>query len=271
MRDTAAVFRDYAISSAMAFDVRLIESLIIRFIFARHHDLRASGLLFDGPRDRNRFITLEGGDLVVISRNVLAIGVSERSSPDAIESFVHGAARAFDEALVIFIVILPRERATIHLDMIFTLIDRDRALVHGPQVTGGARCRVLRVDVAPGGRHRIRPVDGLLEGLAEAGHDFEPILCGGGDPLYEDREQWLSGANSFAFAPGKIVMYSCNLRTLDALSAAGFEIRKARDFLEGGEDVGRFDKLVVAFEGIELARGGGGARCMTLPIEREEL
>ncbi|HUX38564.1 MAG TPA: arginine deiminase family protein [Rectinemataceae bacterium] len=271
MRDTAAVFRDFALSSAMAYDVRVVESLVTRFVLTRHHELRAHALLLDGPRDRNRFVTMEGGDFIVISRNVLAIGVSERTSPDAIELFARTAAPAIDEALTIFAVVLPKERATIHLDMVFTVIDRDRALVHGPTITGPSRRPVFRIDVSPSGALSTRPVPGLLEGLAEAGHDFEPVACGGGDPLYEEREQWLSGANSFAFAPGKILMYSCNLKTIAALSDAGFAIRKAEDFIEGRESVADFGRLVVAFDGIELARGGGGARCMTMPLERDEL
>jgi arginine deiminase len=270
MRDTAAVFRDSAVSSAMAFDVRLVESLATRFVLTRHHELRAHGLLLDGPRDRNRFITMEGGDFIVVSRNVLAIGVSERTTPDAIEIFARTAARAFDEPLTILAVLLPKERATIHLDMVFTLIEADRALVYGPHITGPARCPVFRVESAPGGRYRVEREEGLLQALDALGLPMESVFCGDADPLYEEREQWLSGANSFAFAPGKIIMYSCNLRTLDALSRDGFAIRRAEDFISGAEKVGNFGKLAVTFEGIELARGGGGARCMTLPLERAE-
>lgn len=271
MRDTAAVFRNFALSSAMAFDVRTVESLVTRFILTRHHELRAQALLFDGPRDRNRFVTMEGGDFLVLSRNLLAIGVSERTTPDAVELFARSAAKAIEEPLAVFAVVLPKERATIHLDMVFTAIDRDRALVHGPSILGPSRRPVFRIDVAPTGAITSRAVPGLLEGLAGAGLALEPVLCGGGDPLYEEREQWLSGSNSFAFAPGKILMYSCNLRTMEALSKAGFAVRSAEDFIEGGESVESYGKLVVAFDGIELARGGGGARCMTMPLEREEL
>ncbi len=270
MRDTAAIFRDFALSSAMAFDVRVVESLVTRFVLTRHHELRAHALLLDGPRDRNRFVTMEGGDVIVISPKVLAIGVSERTTPDAIEIFARSAARAIDEPLVIFAVVLPKERATIHLDMVFTVIDRSQVLVHGPTIVGPSRRPVVRIDAAPSGRLSTRPVAGLLEGLSESGFDFEPVLCGSGDPLYEEREQWLSGSNSFAFAPGKILMYSCNLKTMESLSAAGYEVRNADDFIEGRENVGDFGRLVVAFDGIELARGGGGARCMTMPLERAE-
>jgi arginine deiminase len=103
------------------------------------------------------------------------------------------------------------------------------------------------------------------------GIDLEPISCGGKDGLFQDREQWWSGANSFAFAPGKIIMYSCNAKTLDMLSDSGFAIRDAEDFITGKEKIDDFERLALRFEGIELARGGGGARCMTMPVEREDV
>jgi arginine deiminase len=270
MRDSAAVVRDWAISSATAYDVRLIESIVTRFLFRRHPDLHAKGLLIDGPRERSRFITIEGGDVLVLSHNVLAVGVSERTTADSVERLASNAARAFGEDLTVFAVVLPRERACIHLDMVFTAVDRDAALVYAPIVTGRNRARVVRIDAGAKGSLSFGEEEGLLQGLWGAGIDLEPMPCGGGDPLYQEREQWWSGANSFAFAPGKIIMYSCNARTLDVLSDAGFAIRDARAFIEGKEKIEDFERLAVRFDGIELARGGGGARCMTMPVEREE-
>jgi arginine deiminase len=271
MRDSAAVVRDWAISSAAAYDVRLIESIVTRFIFRRHPDFAARGLLIDGPRERNRFITMEGGDVVVVSRNVLAVGVSERTTADAVERLAANAARAFDEDMTVFAVVLPRERACIHLDMVFTAVDADAALVYEPIVTGRRRARVVRIDAGANGTLRFTDEEGLIQGLWGAGIDLEPLSCGGSDPLFQEREQWWSGANSFAFSPGKIIMYSCNARTLDVLSGAGFAVRDAKDFIEGKEKVEDFARLALRFEGIELARGGGGARCMTMPVEREDV
>jgi arginine deiminase len=270
MRDTATVFRGHAISCATAFDVRLIESIVSRFVFRHHPDFLAEGLLFDGPEERNRFVTLEGGDILVMSRNVLAVGVSERSTADAVERLALAAGRAFGEPMTVFAVLLPRERSCIHLDMVFTVVDRDAALVYAPLVTGPRRARVVRIDIRRDGA-TFSEEEGLLQGLWGAGVDLEPIVCGGGDPLFQDREQWWSGANSFAFAPGRIVMYSCNVRTLEALSNAGFAVKRAGDFISGGEKVDDYGRLAVEFDGIELARGGGGARCMTMPVERSEI
>jgi len=271
MRDSAAVLHDWAIASATAFDVRLVESVIMRFVFQRHPELRAAGFLVDGPSERNRFITIEGGDVVVLSPKVLAVGVSERTTADSVERLATSAARAFGEDMTVFAVVLPRERACIHLDMVFTAVDRDAALVYAPVVTGRNRARVVRIDAGAGGLLRFREEEGLLQGLKGAGIDLEPLSCGGEDPLCQEREQWWSGANSFAFAPGKILMYSCNTASLEVLARAGFALRDARDFIEGRESVESFGRLAVRFDGIELARGGGGARCMTMPVEREDI
>ena len=270
MRDSAAVMRDWAISSATAYDVRLVESIVTRFLFRRHPDFHAKGLLIDGPRERSRYITIEGGDIVVLSSTVLAVGVSERTTADSVERLASNAAMAFGEDMTVFAVVLPRERACIHLDMVFTALDRDAALVYAPMVTGRNRARVVRIDAGANGKLRFGEEEGLLQGLWGVGMDLEPLPCGGSDPLFQEREQWWSGANSFAFAPGKIIMYSCNAKTLDVLSNAGFAVREARDFIEGREKVEDFGRLAVRFDGIELARGGGGARCMTMPVEREE-
>jgi arginine deiminase len=271
MRDSAAVVRDWAVSSATAYDVRLVESIVTRFLFRRHPTLRSRGLLIDGPRERSRFITIEGGDVLVLSPKVLALGVSERTTADSVERLAVNAAVAFDEDLIVFAVVLPRERACIHLDMVFTAIDRDAALIYAPVVTGRNRARVVRIDASPSGKLSFGEEEGLLQGLWGAGIDLEPLSCGGEDQLYQEREQWWSGANSFAFAPGQILMYSCNARTLDILSASGFAVKDAADFIEGREKVEDYGRLAVRFEGIELARGGGGARCMTMPVEREDV
>ena len=271
MRDSAAVFRNYVLSGATAFDVRLIESIVTRFIFQHHPDFTTKGLLLNGPEERSRYITIEGGDFLVLGPNTLAIGVSERTTPDAVERVAVNAARRLGEPVTVFAVQIPRERATIHLDMVFTMIDRDAALVYAPVVMDPGRCQAVKILALPNGQATFSATEGILPALKTAGFDLEPVLCGNGHRLYQDREQWLSGANSFAFGPGKIVVYNCNSYTIEALSKAGFEYRKAEDFIQGKAKVEDFGRLVVGFDGIELARGGGGARCMTCPVEREDL
>lgn len=271
MRDSAAVFGKYVVSCATAFDVRLIESVVTRFIFQHHPDFMAKGFLLNGPEERSRYITIEGGDFLVLGPTTLAIGVSERTTPDAVERVAVNAARKLGEPVTVVAVQIPRERATIHLDMVFTMIDRDACLVYAPVVMDPSRCRAVRIQAQPNGKASFSEVQELLPALKASGFDLEPVLCGDGNRLYQDREQWLSGANSFAFGPGKILVYNCNSYTLEALTKAGFEYRKAEAFIRGEARAEDFGRLVVGFDGIELARGGGGARCMTCPVEREDI
>lgn len=270
MRDSAAVIGDCALCAATAFDVRMVEAVITRFIFKHHPDFKARALLIDGPAERNRYLTIEGGDILVLAPRTFALGVSERTTPYAVESFARSAARAYSSDITVFAVELPKTRATIHLDMVFTMIDRDAALIYKPVVVGAQRGRVFRIEAGKNGKLKYREEDSLLRGLAKQGLDLKPVLCGNGHSVYQQREQWLSGANSFAFAPGKILTYSCNRFTADALAEAGFAIVSSDAFIEGRDTVENYRRLAVTFDGIELARGGGGARCMTLPVEREK-
>ncbi len=270
MRDAAMVYRDRSIASAMRFGVRTPEALIHRFIFDRHPDFKGEGRLMDGPALAREGLSIEGGDFQALSDKVVAIGVSERTSPAAIDQVARSLASSFNEPFTVFAVELPIARATIHLDMVFTMIDRDACLVFEPVILGPRRGRVARIDVIPGKDPRISEAPSLLEGLKAVGLDLKPVLTGGSDPVRQEREQWLSGANSFSFAPGKIIVYSCNRHTVAALDAAGFAFRQARELIAGKEDPLSFKRLVVGFDGVELARGGGGARCMTCPVERED-
>lgn len=271
MRDGAVVFRDHVLIGAMAHRVRTNESLLVKAAFAYATQLKPRGTLFDGVLEGCGDIRLEGGDVTALGPNTLAVGISERSSSEAVDYLVQNLLNTFAEPFRLFIVLLPEGPSTIHLDMVFTLVDRDKALVYEPYILGAQRLRAVRVDVEPGKRSVIRDASGLLEGLREVGIDLDPISCGGTDPVYQQREQWMSGTNMLAFAPGKVIGYDCNEATAESFAHSGFAVRPVDDFLSGVARVEDFEKLLVVTPGVELARGGGGARCMTLPVERERL
>jgi len=270
-RDSAMVYLDRVITGSMAARVRRRESILMSEIFRHSQKVAPPQFLFDGAVNEDPEITIEGGDFLVFSKDVLIIGVSERTTAKAVDLIAEKIVREIDAPVHIFALILPKKRATIHLDMIFTLIDRNLALVYEPCILGHEKVPVVRMDIFPDGRRNISSVPDIFHGLASLGYELQPVFCGGDDPLSQQREQWISGANVFAFAPGKILGYDCNEATFDALSRAGFAIRSADTFIEGKESVNAYTRLVVGIPGIELARGGGGIRCMTMPLKREPL
>lgn len=294
MRDSSFVIGNSVAIGAMAHPVRTAEAMLLRAAFTSPHGVASAGIVYDGcgdeagggpaprggpgprgvptpggPATPGADHRIEGGDVLVVRADLLVVGVSERTSSAAVDALAASLVAASGAPLTVLAVVLPRERSTIHLDMVFTLVDRDRALVYEPLVAGARPLDVYRMHLAPGKRSRIRKVDALLPALAAEGVELEAIPCGGRDPVVREREQWLSAANAFAFAPGKVLGYDCNVATMEAFDAAGFAVVGVDEFLSGRRRVEEYDRLFVGLPGINLARGGGGPRCMTLPLARE--
>lgn len=271
MRDASFVVYDRAYRSRMASSVRRAESALVSLA------LRHLGL---GDNDAGTFDTgngpIEGGDVVVYSRDLLLIGVGPRTAASSVDALVAAIAEHRETDLSVLAVSLPDNRATIHLDMIVTILEQNQVLAYVPFFEGASALSVYRLRVPPKSARsnpwKIDEFAGLREALSACDVPVDCIPCGGADPVVREREQWFSACNSVALAPGRIVVFGNNRSTLDALAGAGYEIRE--DLPDGGESGGDArdrepHRVAWAIDGLELARGGGGPRCMTLPIDRE--
>jgi arginine deiminase len=265
-RDTGMVVGDGVMIGSMRYNVRWTEELLIKALFQYHPLLENSGLIYDGSEERRAGYTLEGGDVHMLRSDLVLIGLSERSTPATFDAI---AGQLVEQQGVkdILAVILPIDRAMIHLDMVFSMIDQHHCVVFPPQFIGPTRSAVLHYRA---GKKGMREMPNLFAALRSVDMPLEPVFVGGTRRTMQEREQWSSGCNFVAIRPGLVLGYSRNEATYAELQReAGYRIVKALDFLTGEAEIGEDEHAAIVFEGGELVRGGGGSRCMTLPVRRD--
>lgn len=267
-RDAAMVVGEGVIIGSMKFTVRWTEEILMKTLFKYHPLLQNRGLIYDGSEERRAGYTLEGGDVHVLRPDLVLMGLSERSSPGAFDIIAESLVKEVG-VTDILVVVLPTDRAMIHLDMIFTMVDRDHCVIYPPSFIGPTRNPVLHYH---SGRKGMREMPNLFAGLREVGLPLTPVFCGGSRRTIQEREQWSSGCNFVAVRPGVILGYSRNEHTYEELEReAGYRIIDGVAFLTGDEEIDEDEKVAITFDGSELVRGGGGGRCMTMPILREDI
>ncbi|MGM9618925.1 MAG: arginine deiminase [Oscillospiraceae bacterium] len=232
----------------MCYPTRRRETIYADYIFRYHPDFEGQVTRY---YDRDYHASIEGGDVLNLTEDTLAIGISQRTSPDAIETTARNLFRDPDARIrTVLAFDIPASRAFMHLDTVFTQIDVDKYTVH-PAILGSLT--VYEITPEPGDPDglRIRRIDSDLRHILEkyTGVDqVELIYCGGDDLIAAAREQWNDGSNTLCIAPGKIVVYQRNDVTNEILRNAGI--------------------TVLEMPSAELSRGRGGPRCMSMPLIR---
>jgi arginine deiminase len=270
-RDTAMGINGEMFAGCMANTVRERESIIMRAILS-YHPLFETTVHYPDNGNYHQKIkpSIEGGDFQVARSDVMVIGTGVRTNTQGID-FIIGEMKAITRKKRHLIVqeLPATPESFIHLDMVFTFLDHDACMVYEPIVFELNRFRTIHVELDNGRVKRISQEANIPQALKKLGIDLRTISCGGvADPWIQEREQWHSGANFFAIAPGKIIGYERNIHTLSELSRHGFEIITAEEVISGVKSPAAYQRCVVTIAGSELARGGGGARCMTLPLRR---
>lgn len=248
-RDPFIVLGNSVSVSNMFYPARRRETIMSRTIF-NHHPAFAGKVDLHSCHDCETFI--EGGDILILNEHIVAIGLSQRTNFKAIQNLARTLFTSEREHKLEHVLAfrIPATRAFMHLDTVFTMLDKDCFVVH-PGIEDSLSVVDLTWD---GSELQATEVEGCLESLLakylKQDH-VRLIKCGGGSPIDAEREQWNDGSNTLAIAPGEIIVYDRNHVTNALFEEAGLKLYK--------------------LPSSEISRGRGGPHCMSMPLYRDTL
>ncbi|QQK08726.1 arginine deiminase [Miniphocaeibacter halophilus] len=222
------------------------ETLFGKYILKYHRDFKDVNLLYN----RNYRHSIEGGDILVLSKDLICIGISQRTNPKAIEEFCKNLFNINSSFKTVLAFVLPKKREFMHLDTVFTMIDKDLFTIHS---TIEKNITVYSIS-SNNGELKVNTEKGFLENILGQylkKDNVKLIPCGGSSKVDAAREQWSDGSNTLAIAPREVIVYDRNTATNRELEENGVKLH----IIKSGE----------------LSRGRGGPRCMSMPIIREEI
>ena len=247
-RDQAACIGNGVTIHHMSTATRRRESLLFRYIYEFNGDFAPAGT--EKWYDYNDPLSLEGGDILVLSKEIVAVGLSQRTTAAGIERLTKNllAESDFRKVLVFNI---PKKRAFMHLDTVLTMVDHDKFTIH-PEIEGPLQ--IYELSLKANEEIKLKSMTEDLDDILakELGLPRVSLIrCGGDDVMAAQREQWNDGSNTLCIAPGKVITYERNYVTNSLLDKNGIE--------------------VLTMPSSELSRGRGGPRCMSCPVNRDDL
>ncbi len=280
-RDIAVTVNDHIIITKASKEARARENLLTRFIIYAHplfksvtEGKRVINLnMIDDfpPSKRNDKVSIEGGDVMIINKDYLLIGISERTTRHAIESL---AKVLFEKNIVsnVAMIDVPNERSFMHIDTLFTQITETDFVGYKPIVVDGHGSNV-EVLHKSGQVSHYWSIEAFLK--AEINPNARVIHAGQGLSPYQEREQWTDGCNLVAIKSGVALTYDRNIWTEKAFKEAGYRVVHAVDLLKAFDDgiltPEEVKNTIITLPSTELSRARGGSHCMTCPIERDNI
>lgn len=280
-RDIAVTIKDHILITKAAKNARERENLLTRYIL-RTHKLFAEVVAEDRlinindtelfpPSRQGEPVSVEGGDIMMINKDYLLIGVSERTTEHAFTSI---RDYLFKKRLVqnLVMVNIPEDRSFMHIDTLFTRISERHVACYKPIVYDGIGSNVHVYNLS--GEHRT--YSSIKEFFVrEINPEIEFIFSGGGISPYQEREQWTDSCNLVALRPGVAISYDRNSKTAEAFVKAGYRVITANSLIEsinsGVTEPNTIQNTIITLPSGELSRARGGSHCMTCPIQRSPL
>lgn len=269
-RDIGVVINDHLLICQAAKKARSRENLISSIIFRYHKEFRDfwSENKIINLTEEAKEITVEGGDVMVIDKDYVMVGQSERTTKESIDKL---AELLFEKDVIenVVRVEIPDTRSYMHIDTVFTQISTTEFVSYNQLMEDPEKVRLTVIHKS--GKETVYPT--LSSFLKSINPEMKVIACGNGNDAYAEREQWTDGCNLVALKSGLAIAYRRNIRTADALQDYGYTIMKAETFLklykEGDLKVEDLGKFIFTIPSAELSRARGGPHCMTFPIHRD--